>query len=45
MTWTSRQNDIVGVHWALFGLATLALSARFYVRIKLRPGTLGWDDW
>lgn len=45
MAYTSRQSLIIGIHWSLFTLATAVLSARFYVRTRLRPGTLGWDDW
>lgn len=45
MAYTSRQSLIIGIHWSLFILATAVLSARFYVRTGLRPGTLGWDDW
>ncbi|KAJ6102879.1 hypothetical protein N7486_005306 [Penicillium sp. IBT 16267x] len=45
MAYTSRQSLILGIHWSLFIIATAVLSARFYVRTRLRPGTLGWDDW
>jgi hypothetical protein len=45
MAYTSRQSLIIGIHWSLFILATAVLSARFYVRTRIRPRTLGWDDW
>ena len=36
---------ILGVHWSFFAICVILVALRFYVRTRLRPGNLGWDDW
>lgn len=36
---------ILGVSWAFASLAIITVILRFYVRTRVRPGNLGWDDW
>ncbi|KAB8265391.1 hypothetical protein BDV32DRAFT_116483 [Aspergillus pseudonomiae] len=45
MGYTSIQTAIVTVHWTLTSVAAVLFAARVYVRLRLRPGSFGWDDW
>ncbi|KAE8344382.1 hypothetical protein BDV24DRAFT_160524 [Aspergillus arachidicola] len=44
MGYTSIQTAIVTVHWTLTSVAAVLVAARLYVRLRLRPGSFGWDD-
>ncbi|KAF2234615.1 hypothetical protein EV356DRAFT_501509 [Viridothelium virens] len=36
---------VLGITWAFASLSIITVAARLYVRTRLRPGNLGWDDW
>lgn len=44
MAYTPIQTAIVTVHWTLTSVAAVLMAARLYVRLRLRPGSFGWDD-
>ncbi|KAH8423967.1 uncharacterized protein LDX57_001723 [Aspergillus melleus] len=45
MGYTPRQTNLLVVIWTLTAVAGILLAARVYVRLRLRPGSFGWDDW